>query len=212
MDLFGAARNLGETNVTLSPLGWVLLVIALCLTSWFGAYLSIKGQNLATKQDIVPLTRMVEEVKMSFAVQLEALRASLEIRHEDHAHQNRLRLAALDKRLEAHQEAYGLWHSLMDSVYSAEILEVAKRCRTWWIGNCLYLEPDVREALVTAWLAATHHRDIRRDPIEREANWNRLVQCGDLIIRATGLPGFGTKERKEFEDTGSKHNDAHADG
>lgn len=185
-----ALIELAKTGVSLSTSGWVVLVIVVLAASFIGAYLADKGRNLATKEDIATITRMVEEVKASFAAQA-----------EDHAQHNRLRLAALDRRLETHQQAYAHWHKLLDAVYSDRILDVVNDCRTWWIENCLYLGPDVRDAFVDAWLAACRHADLLRAQTPKEElykNWDQLQSCGDRIIRGAGLPGFAMQEKEQI--------------
>lgn len=64
-------------------------------------YASEKGKNLATREDIEILTKLVEDVRHKFATDLEEQKAA-----------NQLRLAALDRRLQAHQEAFTLWRKL----------------------------------------------------------------------------------------------------
>ena len=64
---------------------------------FFKSYSKKKGENLATKEDIAEITKKIEEVKNQFF-----------ILQEENKQKNRLQLAALDKRLEKHQEAYSL--------------------------------------------------------------------------------------------------------
>jgi hypothetical protein len=55
-----------------------------------------------------------------------------------------LRMAALDRRLQAHQEAYHLWQRLYWASSSSDdeqIMSVATESEQWWEQNCLYLEP-----------------------------------------------------------------------
>jgi len=67
------------------------------LKSFVPAYLSKKAENLATREDVARITEEIERVKAQYAVVIEELKA----RHQ-------LRLAAVDRRLEAHQRAYEL--------------------------------------------------------------------------------------------------------
>jgi ABC-type lipoprotein release transport system permease subunit len=60
---------------------------------------------------------------------------------------DQFRLAALDKRLEKHQEAYTLWRELISVIYDEkELLTIIFKCQDWWFKNCLYLQPEARRA------------------------------------------------------------------
>src|SRR5271165_6176359 len=122
------------------------LAIWLLFKRFFASYLDEKGKNLATKEDIASITHKVESVRFDYSALLEQMKA----RHQ-------LRLAALDRRLAVHQEAFTHWREL----YTAEapnMDEVANKCRTWWNHNCLYLEPKVREAFLDAISQEYRHR------------------------------------------------------
>src|SRR5438445_12492320 len=81
--------------------------------AYLGAYLRRKGQNFADKEDIKKLTEIVENVRSQHAERLENLahtnREALEYGSREH----QSRLAALDRRLETHQQAFTLWQKLM---------------------------------------------------------------------------------------------------
>lgn len=194
-----AVRALAEivkSGVSLSPSTWFFLLIGVLIASGLGAYVAHKGRNLATKEDIANITRKVEEVKVVFAAQL-----------EEQAQQNRLRLAALDKRLEVHQQAYVLWRKLLSAVYTDHVVDVVVECQNWWIANCIYLNAEVRDAFVTAWLAAGRHRDLLRSQGDQAAvykNWDELQACGDAVLRSAGLPGFGAHEKEQVKTLGER--------
>ncbi len=61
---------------------------------------------------------------------------------------NQLRLAALDRRLEAHQRAFTLCMKLAGMLWTIgqERIDVQRECQDWWIDNCLYLGPKSRKA------------------------------------------------------------------
>ncbi len=99
-------------------------------------YFTKKAENLATKEDVASITDQVELVKSQYSVILENIKAK-----------NQLRLAALDKRLQAHQEAFTLWRELFSAIHSPDIGKAVINCQEWWGKNCIYLEPEVREAL-----------------------------------------------------------------
>jgi len=60
-----------------------------------------------------------------------------------------LRVAALEKRLATHQEAYVLCHKLRCNVWNRtqERGELDRQFGDWWVRNCLYLGPRSRQAL-----------------------------------------------------------------
>jgi hypothetical protein len=169
--------------------GAVAGVVTAFLVKWFmPAYLGQKGRNLATKEDIAEITKKIEGVKLQFAEVLEDRKA---------AHQ--MRMAALDRRLEAHQEAFALWRELVAMVYSPEIGAIVLKCQDWWDKNCLYLEPDVRQAFIQSYTAAHSHRtlvDARPKPDVVTEHWDRVMRVGDLILAAVQLPALTSVEKQ----------------
>src|SRR5882724_8673979 len=87
----------------------LILFLVSAAGAYFGSYLKRKGENLATKEDIKELTHLTEQVRNEYAKVL-----------ENFSYENRLRLAALDRRLEAHQQAFALWYRLTNSVFKQE--------------------------------------------------------------------------------------------
>jgi hypothetical protein len=57
----------------------VLLIVA-ALAAYFGAYISTKAKNLATKKDIGRITHEIESVRTTYAMQLEGFKKDLENR------------------------------------------------------------------------------------------------------------------------------------
>src|SRR5437660_7577904 len=58
-----------------------------------------------------------------------------------------LRLAAVEKRLDAHQEAYALWYHLLNALHDRDrVHDAAVECQEWWKKHCLYLDPKSRRA------------------------------------------------------------------
>lgn len=58
------------------------------------------------------------------------------------------KMAAIEKRLAVHQEAYALCHKLQRAVqrHSIERAPVANECDKWWTDNCLYLGDQSRKS------------------------------------------------------------------
>lgn len=161
--------------------------------SYFKSYVNEKAKNLATKEDLKDITRLVEEVKHEFSIDLEERRTK-----------NQLRMAALDKRLQAHQEAFALWRRLMITVYKENIGELVIECQTWWNHNCLYLEPEARDAFSNAYFSAAHHQQFSQSLPRKAAdiellkkNFDNIKTAGDIILKAVQLPGLTPQEKAE---------------
>ncbi|HET9912759.1 MAG TPA: hypothetical protein VFQ13_12760, partial [Anaerolineales bacterium] len=69
--------------------------------------------------------------------------------------ENQLRLAAIERRLTAHQEAYALWRKLIfTSSEDNDFGNVVLECQSWWNNNCLFLDAKSRKAFFDAFMAA----------------------------------------------------------
>ena len=172
-------------------------VAFLWIKYFFSAYLGEKGKNLATREDIEVITQKIEGVRMQYTSIAEELKA----RHQ-------LRLAALDKRLEVHQEAFTLWRKLLSVTHSDEVGKVVVECQTWWEQNCIYLEAPVRESFVRAYSAAHIHNDLTRGRVETkniQANWKEITDFAGHLFAAVQLPALSDLEAKSI---GAKPEDA----
>jgi hypothetical protein len=163
---------------------WVCAFLILCVVSacggYLGSYLKRKGENLATKEDIAELTRRTEEIRSQYAKILEKF-----------SYENRLRMAAIERRLNAHQEAFSLWRRLMQSIHkSAELHLVIGDCQEWWSKNCLYLDSDSRAAFYGALFDAHLYPDILQEEGRSRAKelYARMEAVGETIIRGVALP------------------------
>ena len=180
---------------------YVSLVLVFCVGTLLGkylpSYLSKKGENLATKEDIAEITREVERVKSEYTERLEGIAEHLRYR-------NQLRLAALDRRLQAHQEAYALLGKLRSAAHATEpISDVFEECNAWWNNNCLYLEADAREKFLGAYYAAQNHPELKRRAAEcgspenmadLDKNWKKINDAPEAIVKAVELPSLGEQE------------------
>jgi len=121
--------------------------------------------------------------------------------------QNQLRLAAIEKRLQAHQKAYTLWRKLIWSLNDEKKLgDAVLECQAWWENNCLYLDPDSRKAFVQAYLNAVDHPVYLR---ARDAAGIKQIReiidnAGKSIVMGVALPTIGEFETKLVEDEKSK--------
>ena len=175
---------------------WLIIggiVVGVLLQKYLFPYLGKKGANLAIKEDIAEITDKIEQAKSPHTERLEQTKLN-----------HQLRLAALDRRLKAHQEAYALWWKLMGVVRDkASIGEVIMECQDWWVNNNLYLEAEARQAFSTAYHSASTYCQIytelrEADAFERERrekvlseSWDSVNDAGEAIVKAVELPSFG---------------------
>ena len=162
-------------------------LVASGVGAYFASYLKAKGENLATKEDITDITQKIEEVKNTYAQNL-----------EDFKHRKKMQFVALEKRLEVHQEAYVWWLKLLRSATSggAPLREAQK----WWEENSLYLTPEVREGFQTVLSRVFEHPHllslVRSKPVSTSAgedvtnNYNAIKELGSMIVKAVELPNL----------------------
>ncbi len=104
---------------------------------------------------------------------------------------HQLRLAALERRLDVHQQAYTLWRRLTSAVHDEPTLSSAVQdAQSWWERNCLYLAAEVRMDFYMALLAASQHGNYLRhgSSADVEGNWQVIGQLGGKIEAAVELP------------------------
>jgi hypothetical protein len=173
---------------------YLILIVIAGAASFLGAYLRRKGEHIATKEDIAEITRKIEQVRFEFSKSMEEVLQQNRIVLEKFKTRHQLRLAALNRRLEVHQEAFTLWRKLLSSVHDEErIGSVVMECQDWWDENCLYLEPDARQAFNNCYRAAFLHRDLLkgiRNLKDINENWSRVMEAGKVIIKAVELPAI----------------------
>jgi hypothetical protein len=162
-------------------------IIYLLIKNHLGSYLTEKGKNLATKEDIADITDKVRSVEHQYNVLIHDLQSK-----------QQLRMAALDKRLHAHQEAFALWR-LMSARKNSEIETAITNCEEWWRNNCLYLEPEVREAFVTAYISRRMQLNwLLNGGSEELINelWEDVRAFPEILFKAVKLPGFSKIENE----------------
>ena len=111
--------------MNLEDLKNIIAIVVYALVAYCSYYLAHKAKNLATKEDIGVITDKVEQVKLLYAGQLEQVK----LRHQ-------LKMAALDKRLQAHQEAFSFWAKMNKTPYGEEFKKLHVECSNWWENNC----------------------------------------------------------------------------
>lgn len=162
---------------------YVLIIVFSAIGGFLGAYLKKKEENLATKEDIEGITIKIEDIRSQYSKQIELYKASLQL-------SNQLKLAALEKRLKKHQEAYSLWRKLLFSLrHEDKIGPAIDESQKWWEKYCLYLSDEARSAFYTAIILAVDFRHLPRTDPEIIKEWfNKIYDAGKKIVEAVDLP------------------------
>lgn len=114
---------------------------------------------------------------------------------------HQLRLAALERRLEVHQEAFILWREIIKHLHDdsdEEIGRIVLRCEEWWETNCLYLTADARQAFSRAY----HFVPGLRNAVNSKDKENvlkfqdEIMKTAEIIVRGVELPTIGKDEGK----------------
>jgi hypothetical protein len=128
------------------------------LAYYNSSYLQEKAKNRAMREDVRAITEQVESVKTEFAKQLQSLQHSHEKLLEKSRQSHQLSLAAIDKRLEKHQEAFTLTWDLMKISLRKDQQQYAthaEKMRAWRKQNNLYLSKNLVELMYRVIDSAT---------------------------------------------------------
>lgn len=121
-----------------------------------------------------------------------------------------LRTAALDKRLQSHQEAYTLWRKLLfANKKNDDLHDVIMECQEWWDNNCLYLTASARRAFQKAYMSAGEHASFLAIHAESKlvkAAFEDVTKAGAIIVEGVNLPAIGELEM-ERSDSKNKEGD-----
>jgi hypothetical protein len=112
--------------------------------------------------------------------------------------ENQLRLAAIERRLVAHQEAYALWRKLIfTSNEDKEFGNVVLECQSWWNNNCLFLDSKSRKAFFDAFMAAPSRPVLlrSRDTSAIKENYEIMTRAGEIIVKGILLPTIGDESK-----------------
>jgi hypothetical protein len=93
-------------------------------------YMQEKGKNRAAVEDIGELTRIVDAIKTENATRLASISHQNAVLIEQLKAKHELRFAAVDRRLQAHQEAFSRWRKLVANVHHEAIGPVAIECQS----------------------------------------------------------------------------------
>ncbi len=161
------------------------LLLFFFVKSFIPSYLNQKALNLATKEDIADITQKIESVKSQYAVLLEQVKV-----------RNQLKMAALDKRLQAHQEAFSLWGKMNKTPYGEEFKQLHAECSNWWDNNCLYLDSKVRSEFLNSINALNFHHQLVRSHMDHMWEFADSEKLFIAIFEATKLPPLTSSELK----------------
>lgn len=180
-------------------------VIWLLLKNYIPSYINEKAKNLAKIEDIEKITAKVEEVKTQYSSQIQDLIHQNNLLLEQARSKQQLRLAALDKRLQAHQEAFALWRKMISNVHNEQNGKIVMDCQEWYNNNCLYLDSESREAFISAYGAMSIHPDLlqaRDDAESIKRNFLLITSAGTKIVRGAELPSLGPQESELVSESG----------
>ena len=173
---------------------WVYLAVIIlsAVGSFCGSYFRKKAENVATKEDISDITDKIEKIKVQYNRQLEFYKASLQLNSQ-------LKTAALDVRLQKHQEAYTLWRNMLFNLREEEELYSAiDACQEFWENNCLYLTEDVRKAFQNATVLAANFKKLPRDDTDSIREWRKDInEAGKKILDAFNLLDLKIVDNKD---------------
>lgn len=163
-------------------------IFFLLIKHYLGGYLPEKGKNLAAKEDIAKITDLVESVKHDYNVLIKQMESK-----------QQLRMAAVDKRLQAHQEAFTMWRLLFGSDRTLDEKAAVQVARDWWDRNCLYLQPEVRQAFIDTCNHETRRIELNKiagTSAEANEEFMRLFDFPEILFNAIQLPGLTDSEKR----------------
>jgi len=113
-------------------------------------------------------------------------------------YKQQLRLAALDKRLEAHQQAFALWWEIRSNIYHDDkISDTIKKATKWWQNNCLFLGPKSRGPFYNCLIFAGEHANLVKygnpkydNKKERRESWEVIMLPGKTLVEEMALPSL----------------------
>lgn len=164
---------------------YIFLFLFTSIGAYFGSFLKKKGEISATKAHAKEIQKVLHQNQQLI---------------EKYKAHNTMKLAAIDKRLQVHQEAYTLWKKLLSAVHTESIGNVVIECQSWWDENCLFLSAEPRKAFHTAFQCASNHASYLNVPPDLkdneliDSNFKNITKVGDIIVRSVELPSLGDDE------------------
>jgi hypothetical protein len=109
--------------------------------------------------------------------------------------------AALERRLETHQQAFALWYDLMWNLNSEnnDRKAIADDCEKWWKNNNFYLDKESSSAFKTAYIVANtfdqYNPTSEEDAKNRKKDFHTIHKVGNLLREGIGLPHLDDLEK-----------------
>ena len=107
---------------------------------------------------------------------------------------HQLKMAEIERRLQAHQEAFGLWSEMIKTNDNEDFKLLHARCSSWWDNNCLYLDPNVRSEFVSSITAMKLHHDLVQRDEPSQMTFADIEKLHKAIFEATLLPPMTPSE------------------
>lgn len=110
---------------------------------------------------------------------------------------SQFQMACLDRRLQAHQEAFIFWSRLMKPSSDEKFKEAHHEASIWWDRNCLYLDPVVQQAFLRAISGAMIHHELVRagGTIESLSKpWSDFEQFPQTLFEAIKFPPLSNED------------------
>ena len=114
--------------------------------------------------------------------------------------------AALDQKLKAHQEAYNLAWDLPSAAHKSENdISFTQKYEKWYRENCLYLEPEARDAFFKAYRTAAIYQvyldewKVTKDDTDLKMAWYDIVSARSLIEKSVTEPLIEPPKLKKEE-------------
>ena len=110
--------------------------------------------------------------------------------------QHEMRMAALDKRLGAHQEGFALWAKLYRKLHDDDKKDVVDECYAWWNNHCLYLSEPARtnfKASIDDVLAYIKYKGTA----DQIPAYQRIVDVFKYLQEGVGLPAISVVKNEK---------------
>lgn len=128
----------------------------------------------------------------------------------------KMKMVAIEKRLDAHQQALKLWYDLKTVIHSpdgdqnkSDVLEAA---RNFWYSNSLYLEKQTRQKFQDAFWIVSNYKmwlEMRREYVDQKEKekhtkfymeqWNDFHKLFEIIQKEVELEPIKPEENKTPE-------------
>jgi hypothetical protein len=154
------------------------------VAAYLGGYLSVKGKNLATVEDLPSIEKITQAIRHEF-----------DLKRDLAAHERTKEGLVAEERLAAYQEAFRLWRTLAFQLFSEEIVKTVGELEQFYDTKGLYLSQRARDALLDAKNHSVHYKDyVASKDISREKvqeTYKRIWELGTILEEETGLPALG---------------------